>query len=99
MPCFAANAVRTPVTVAYTDGTTTTGTVGFPNWTTSSATEFGATLAISTQGRNTQAGYGNTADAYRVFANAIAIDPSRTIAAVTLPSDAKIHTFALTVRS
>ncbi|NEA76712.1 Ig domain-containing protein [Streptomyces sp. SID13588] len=85
------------VTVTYTDGTTSTGTVGFPNWTDSSATEFGATLAVSTTGRNRQNGYGNTDHAYRVFSNTIAINPAKTIGTVTLPGSAAIHFFALTV--
>ncbi|MEV6583406.1 Ig domain-containing protein [Streptomyces sp. NPDC051582] len=89
--------VTDTVTVTYTDGTTSTGSIGFPNWTTSSATEFGSTLAFSTTGRNTQAGYANTANSYRLFHNEIALDPAKTIATVTLPANQKIHTFALTV--
>ncbi|MEY9907261.1 hypothetical protein ABIA35_003490 [Catenulispora sp. MAP12-49] len=84
------------VTVTYTDGTTTTGTIGFPNWADSSPTEFGSTLAISTQGRDLQSGYGDTTRTFRLFTNQITIDPTKTIATVTLPANSKIHTFALT---
>jgi alpha-galactosidase len=82
-------------TVTYTDGTSTSGDFGFPNWSFSDADEFGATLAVSTMGRNTPAGYGDSAYAYRLFTNSIAIDPNKTIATVTLPSSGAIHVFAL----
>ncbi|WP_405685496.1 Ig domain-containing protein [Streptomyces sp. NBC_01387] len=85
------------VTVAYTDGTTSTASVGFPNWADSSPTEFGSTLAVSTQGRNTPGGYANTSGAYRVFRNEIPLDSGKTIATVELPASPKIHVFALTV--
>ncbi|NEA72346.1 putative Ig domain-containing protein [Streptomyces sp. SID13588] len=90
--------VTDDVTVTYTDGTTATASVGFPNWLDSSPTEFGATLAFSTQGRNTPGGYGNTSGSYRVFFNQIPLDPTKTIATVQLPATTKIHIFALTAR-
>ncbi len=86
------------VKVTYTDGTSTTESVGFPNWSFSSATEFGSVLAISVQGRNTQGGFTDTAYAYRVFYNSIPIDAAKTVATVTLPSSGSIHIFALTVQ-
>lgn len=90
--------VTDDVTVTYTDGTATTASIGFPNWLDSSPTEFGATLAFSTQGRNTPGGYGNTSGAYRVFYNQIPLDSTKTIETVRLPASTKIHVFALTVR-
>jgi len=90
--------VTSPVTVTYADGTSTTAPVGFPNWSFSSATEFGAQVALSTQGRNTPQGYADAAYAYRVFYNSIPIDPSKTVASVTLPTNGDIHIFALTVQ-
>ncbi|MGN6128288.1 MAG: glycoside hydrolase, partial [Humibacter sp.] len=87
--------VQGTVTVAYTDGTTSTGQVGFPNWSFSSATEFGSQVAISTQGRNTPTGYGDSAYAYRVFYNSIPLTAGKTVATVTLPTNASIHVFAV----
>lgn len=86
--------VQDTVTITYTDGTTSTGQLGFPNWSFSSATEFGSQVAISTQGRNTPSGYADSAYAYRVFYNSIPLDSGKTIASVTLPSNASIHVFA-----
>lgn len=90
--------VTDTVTVTYTDGTTTTATIGFPNWADSDPTEFGSTLAFSTQGRNKQSGYTETNRTFRLFTNQITIDPTKVIATTTLPANPKIHTFALTVQ-
>ena len=87
--------VTDSATVTYTDGTSTSGTFGFPNWSFSSATEFGARLAVSTMGRTTPSGYGDSAYAYRLFTNSIAINPSKTIATITLPGNGSIHVFAV----
>lgn len=46
-------------TVYYTDGTSTTGTFGFPNWSFDPVTAHGATLVKSTDDRNRPDGYGN----------------------------------------
>jgi hypothetical protein len=84
------------VTVTYTDGSTTTGSIGFPNWLDTDLTKYGAAPAISTQGRNTAGGYANADLTYRVYHNKVAIDPTRTIATITLPADSRIHIFAIT---
>jgi hypothetical protein len=83
------------VTVWYADGTSSTGSVGFPNWSFQDAGTHGATLAISTPGRNTPAGYANAEYQYRVFANAVPLDPAKTVELVTLPSTGSLHVFAL----
>lgn len=44
------------VTVTYTDGTTSSASVGFPNWSFENGTDMGATVAISTMGRYTPTG-------------------------------------------
>jgi len=86
------------VTVTYTDGTTSSGTLGFPNWCCDSPTDHGATPAIVTDHRDTPSGPANYGTAYDVFYNTIAIDPAKTVATVTLPSDPAIHIFAMTVQ-
>ncbi|MFF0484813.1 NEW3 domain-containing protein [Streptomyces sp. NPDC004435] len=82
-------------TVHYTDGTTASGTFGFPNWSFDPANAHGATLVASSDGRNRPSGYGNAGIAYRVFAHAIALDPAKEVSFVVLPANANIHLFAM----
>ncbi|MFC6704418.1 NEW3 domain-containing protein [Flexivirga alba] len=89
---------QSAVTVTYTDGTTSTGQLGFPNWSFSPADEFGSTVAVSVKGRNTPSGYADAAYDYRVFENSVSLDPSKQVASVTLPNNASIHIFAMTVQ-
>ncbi|MFI2370811.1 NEW3 domain-containing protein [Streptomyces sp. NPDC018833] len=84
-------------TVIYTDGSGTSGAVGFPNWSFQEATEHGATLVKSTNGRNRPDGYGNAGIAYRVFANSIPLDPAKTVEVVVLPANAGVHLFDMAV--
>ncbi|MFC5287809.1 NEW3 domain-containing protein [Actinokineospora guangxiensis] len=83
------------VTVWYTDGTSTTATLGFPNWSFQDAGAHGATLVASSTGRNRPNGYGDAAYQYRVFANSIPLDPAKTVELVTLPNNGAVHVFAL----
>jgi hypothetical protein len=85
------------VTVWYTDGTSSTGSVGFPNWSFQDADAFGATLVIATDGRNTPGGYANAEYKYRVFANSIPLDSTKTVELVTLPSTGSLHIFDLAI--
>ncbi|MFE7393181.1 NEW3 domain-containing protein [Streptomyces sp. NPDC057582] len=80
-------------TVIYADGSSTTGSIGFPNWSFQDATAHGATLVKSTDGRNRPDGYGNAGIAYRVFAHSIALDPAKQVELVVLPANAGIHLF------
>lgn len=81
--------------VHYSDGTSDRGTFGFPNWGFDPATAHGASLVVTTKGRNTPAGYANAEYDYRVFSNTIAIDPAKTVTMVTLPRNGGIHIFAI----
>lgn len=85
------------VTVFYTDGTSTRATLGFPNWSFQDATAHGATLVASSDGRNRPDGYGNAGIAYRVFANSVEIDPTRTVDVVVLPTNAAVHVFDMAI--
>lgn len=87
-----------PVTVTYTDGSTTTAPLGFPNWCCAATDSYGASPAIVTDHRNTPTGPANFGIDYDVFYNAIPIDATKTVATVTLPSSVAIHIFALTVQ-
>lgn len=82
-------------TVHYTDGTSTSGQVGFPNWSFQEADAHGATLVASSTGRNRPSGYGDAAYQYRVFAHSVPLDPTRTVDVVVLPANANLHVFAL----
>lgn len=86
-------------TVFYTDGTSTTGSFGFPNWSFDPVDAHGATLVASTDGRNRPDGYGNSTVKYRVFANSIALDPSRTVEFVVLPANGNVHLFDMAIAS
>ncbi|MEU8676067.1 NEW3 domain-containing protein [Streptomyces sp. NPDC048560] len=84
-------------TVYYTDGTTGTGSFGFPNWSFDPVTAHGATLVKSTDGRNRPDGYGNATVKYRVFAHSVPLDPSKTVDFVVLPANAGVHVFDMAI--
>lgn len=86
------------VTVAYTDGTTSSGQLGFPNWCCTPTDAYGAKTAFTTDHRNTPTGPGNFGTGYGVFTNTVPLTPGKTIRSVTLPSAAAIHVFALAVQ-
>ena len=86
------------VTVTYTDGTTSSASIGFPNWCCSDPTAYGAVPAITTDHRNTPSGPANFGTSYQVFYNSIPIDATKTVSTVTLPSRQSIHVFALSVQ-
>jgi len=86
------------ITVTYTDGTTTTGSLGFPNWCCSDPHAYGASPAITTDHRNTPSGPANFGTSYQVFYNSIPLDASKTVATVTLPAKQSIHLFAVAVQ-
>lgn len=81
------------VRVYYTDGISTAATVGFPNWSFQDAGAHGATLVAATNGRNRPDGYGNAGIDYRIFANSVPVDPTRTVDLVVLPSSPTFHVF------
>jgi predicted alpha-1,2-mannosidase len=90
------------VTVTYTDGTTTKGTVTFSDWTlngNSTQPVAGDTTAVTTAYRNTGSGGRDTVKAY-LFSVKVPLDASKTVASVTLPvtsAAGSAHVFALTV--
>jgi alpha-galactosidase len=90
--------VSDTVTVHYTDGSTSTGTLGFPNWCCTDPTDYGAQVAFYGLHRDTQSGPANFGTHYQVLYNSIPIDSSRTVAAVTLPIAIQIHIFDMVVQ-
>lgn len=85
------------VTVFYTDGSTSTGTIGFPNWSFQAADAFGATLAVATKGRNTPDGYANAEYDYRLFTHSVPLTAGKTVDLVVLPANSALHVFALSI--
>ncbi|MFD4370569.1 NEW3 domain-containing protein [Streptomyces sp. NPDC058486] len=85
------------VTVYYTDGTTGSGPIGFPNWSFDPANAHGATLVASSDGRNRPSGYGNAGIAYRVFAHSVPLDPAKNVEFVVLPANANVHVFDMAI--
>ncbi|MFD0012043.1 NEW3 domain-containing protein [[Kitasatospora] papulosa] len=86
-------------TVYYTDGSSTSGSFGFPNWSFDPADAHGATLVASTDGRNRPDGYGNAGIAYRVFAHSVALDATKQVEFVVLPSNRNVHIFDMAIAS
>ncbi|SDK49764.1 NPCBM-associated, NEW3 domain of alpha-galactosidase [Nocardioides sp. YR527] len=84
-------------TVHYTDGTSGTGTLGFPNWCCAATDSYGAEVAVTTLGKNTPNGPAYPTVSYRLFTKTLRTDPAKEIAAVTLPANAAVHVFAMTV--
>ncbi|WP_370373268.1 NEW3 domain-containing protein [Catenulispora sp. GP43] len=88
-----------PVTVYYTDGTTSTSSLGFPNWLSDTPTQFGAQPVITTTYRNTQSGPANQGNQYNVYYNSVPLTPGKTVSGVQLPQNPSIHVFAMGVGS
>ncbi|MFC1408640.1 lectin [Streptacidiphilus sp. N1-12] len=88
------------LTVTYTDGSTTTATVTFSDWTLNGGSRkpvAGDTTAVTTAYRNTGAGAKDTVQAY-VFSVKVPLDATKTVASVTLPvtgASGTVHLFAL----
>ncbi|GAA4488054.1 hypothetical protein GCM10023191_016910 [Actinoallomurus oryzae] len=90
------------VTVTYTDGTTATGTLGFPNWAQASIPDnpaFGAKVVVDSRYRNVPTGPANQGFHYVVWGNTIDIDPARTVASVRMPvtANGELRVFAVAV--
>jgi alpha-galactosidase len=87
------------VTVTYTDGSTSSASVGFPNWCCDNVNHWGAVPVLVTDHRNTPSGPANYGINYDVFYNSIPIDASKTVASVILPEEPAIHVFALDIQA
>ncbi len=88
------------LTVTYTDGSTAKADVTFSDWTLnggSSTPVAGDTTVVTTDYRNTGSGGRDTVKAY-VFSVKVPLDPSKTVASITLPvtgSKGTVRLFAL----
>jgi len=91
------------LTITYTDGTTSTATAGFSDWTLGGGANqpaFGNKIALTTSYRNSTGG-GNQAVGTMIFTTApIALAAGKTVASVTLPSSVaggQMHVFGIAV--
>ena len=85
------------VTVTYTDGTTSTGTVTMSDWYADAAVA-GDELVATTPHWNIPAG--STLDPNHmvsVYYSAIPLTAGKTVSAITLPNDANLHLFAASI--
>lgn len=89
------------VTITYTDGTTSTASLGFSDWTLGAGGQqpsFGNQVAFSTPYRNSTGGDPQQINTY-VFASApITLAAGKTVKSVTLPSNVsggQLHVFAI----
>jgi predicted alpha-1,2-mannosidase len=89
------------VTITYTDGTASTANVGFSDWTLGGgggSPQFGNTIVATTPYRNS--GDGPQSIKTYVFAAAVPVDKTKTVASVTLPStfsEGSFNVFTVTV--
>jgi beta-glucosidase len=81
-----------PVTVTYTDGTTSSGTVTFADWYGNAAVP-GCSLAVTTANWN-QPPNGIGPHAVSLYTSTVALTPGKQAAAVTLPAESRLHIFA-----
>ena len=90
------------ITLTYIDGSTQTFPLGFPDWTVTSTSSlpYRDSVAARMSYRNTKSGKQTLTTS--VFKAEMALDPSKTLQSVTLPSTVtggQLHVFAVTTRS
>jgi hypothetical protein len=86
-------------TITYTDGTTQQATIGFGDWTSANNLPAGTSVAATLGYRNTSGGTSQTDPTY-LFTSTVALQPGKTVASITLPSQVssgELHVFAISV--
>ncbi|GGM28760.1 GDSL-type esterase/lipase family protein [Promicromonospora citrea] len=87
-------AVDVPATLTYADGGTQVVPLAFSDW--AQGAGAGEQVAVAAPYR-LRAGGGRDAPPVNVFARAYAVDPARTVASLTLPDEARLKVFAVTL--
>jgi lysophospholipase L1-like esterase len=87
-------AVKTTATVTYTDGSTASLPLNVGDW--ASGAQAGEDVAVAAPYRY-KAGSGVDGPAVDIFAHTLTVDPSRTLRSITLPDQAQLQLFAVTV--
>jgi PKD repeat protein/glucose/arabinose dehydrogenase len=82
---------QAPATITYTDGSTLTAPLGFSDW--AVAPRYGEQVALPMPHRHDQ--NGDTGPAVSIFAQALAVDPDKDLATITLPDEPDMHVFAI----
>ena len=86
-----------PLTVTYTDGTTSKATVTFADWYANQAVD-GCTLVVTTPHWNRPAGSTQPADhQVSLYAATVPLTTGKQIASLTLPNNDQLHIFATTI--
>ena len=83
------------LTLNYSDGTSNTATLGFPNWLTSNPTAFGDSTAITTAHKNTQTTAQVTAS-YVISHATVALPAGKNLVSITLPNQPALRIFSIT---
>jgi beta-glucosidase len=83
------------VTVTYTDGSTASGPVTLADWYNNAAVP-GCTLAATVPYWNRPPG-GLPVQPVSLYVTTVSLDPGKTVAAVTLPSESRFHAFAAAI--
>jgi alpha-galactosidase len=83
------------LTLNYSDGTSSTATLGFPNWLTGNPTAFGDTTAITTTHKNTQTKAQVTGN-YVISHAKIALAAGKSLVSITLPNQPALRIFSIT---
>ncbi|MBP0458176.1 GDSL-type esterase/lipase family protein [Streptomyces montanisoli] len=87
-------AVSTTATVTYTDGTTASLPLNVSDW--ASGPQAGEDVAVAAPYRY-KAAAGRDGPAVDIYARTLPLDPSRTLRSITLPDQARLQLFAVTV--
>lgn len=89
------------VTITYTDGSTSTATLGFSDWTLGAGAQqpsFGNQIVFTTPYRNSTGGGSQTIGTHVFASTPITLDAGKTVQSVTLPSNVdggQLHVFAI----
>ena len=88
--------VSATVKLTYSDGTSSTATLGFPNWLTSHPTAFGDSTATTALHRDTPHGPDQVGTHYVVSYAPVALPPGKSLVSITLPNQPALHVFSIT---
>jgi len=84
------------VTVTYTDGTTSQGTVGFGSW--ANLTKPSQNVVFDTIGNYGRNGFSANGVHYDIFYASIPVDAGKTVTMFTLPTVSQMHFFAVALK-
>lgn len=87
--------VQPEVTITYADGSTAKSVLRFSDWAVSPA--FGEDLTVPMTHRHQPAG--DTGPAVNLFTQNLSLNPNKEVASITLPTEGKLHVFAITAVS